>query len=128
MNNYLALGNWNALCDVCGRKYKASELKRRWDGLMTCSEDYETRHPSDFIKVPTEKITVPWSRPEPTDTFVSHVCTMPGSTAYAEYAMADCAITGNNPSLSVVVDVYAMYPAIAGYAIAGASVSGWTGY
>jgi len=72
MKNYLTPGNYNALCDSCGRKFKASQLRRRWDGLMVCSEDYEVRHPSDFLRVQKEKISVPWARPEPDeDTFIS---------------------------------------------------------
>ena len=27
---------YNAICDQCGWKYKAKDLKRQWDGLMTC--------------------------------------------------------------------------------------------
>lgn len=38
---YLRLGDWNAICDVCGQKYKASQLMKRWDGLMVCKEDWE---------------------------------------------------------------------------------------
>jgi len=71
MKNFLDLGNWNALCDSCGRKFKASQLRRRWDGMMVCSEDYELRHPQDFLRVQKERISVPWARPYPaTDTQV----------------------------------------------------------
>jgi hypothetical protein len=67
MKNHLLLGNWNALCDSCGRKYKASDLKKRWDGLMVCSEDWEMRHPQDLLRVQKEQISVPWSRPYPAE-------------------------------------------------------------
>ena len=71
MKNYLDLGNWNALCDSCGRKFKASMLQKRWDGLMVCKEDYELRHPSDFLRVQRERISVPWTRPYPaSDTYI----------------------------------------------------------
>jgi hypothetical protein len=63
-------GDYNAICDVCGFKHKASQLKQRWDGLMVCAEDFETRHPQDLIRIPTENPAVPWSRPEPTDDFI----------------------------------------------------------
>jgi hypothetical protein len=63
MKNHLLLGNWNALCDSCGRKFKAFDLQKRWDGLMVCQEDFEQRHPQDLLKVQREKIAVPWSRP-----------------------------------------------------------------
>ncbi|MFN7882058.1 MAG: hypothetical protein ACK5PF_03455 [bacterium] len=71
MKNFLELGNWNALCDSCGRKFKANQLKRRWDGLMVCEEDYELRHPQDFLRVQRERISVPFARPYPAyDTFI----------------------------------------------------------
>lgn len=68
--DYLKLGDWNALCDVCGFKYKASELRRRWDGYMVCPADYEERQPQDLIRIPPERQTPAWARPEPTDQFV----------------------------------------------------------
>lgn len=71
MKNHLILGNWNALCDSCGRKFKALDLQKRWDGLMVCKEDWEMRHPSDFLRVQKEKINVEFSRPYPAqDTYL----------------------------------------------------------
>lgn len=58
-------GDWNAICDVCGFKFKASQLMKRWDGLMVCREDFETRHPQDFMRPIKENIAVPWTRPRP---------------------------------------------------------------
>lgn len=71
MKNHLILGDWNALCDSCGRKFKASSLQKRWDGLIVCREDWEQRHPQDLLRVQREQISVPWSRPYPAqDTFI----------------------------------------------------------
>ena len=71
MKNHLLLGNWNALCDSCGRKFKALDLQKRWDGLMVCREDFEQRHPQDLLRVQREQISVPWSRPYPAqDTYI----------------------------------------------------------
>ena len=71
MDNRLELGTWNAICDVCGFKHKANELKKRWDGLMVCEKDYEPRHISDLYKAPVENQWIPWSRPQGTDTFIT---------------------------------------------------------
>jgi hypothetical protein len=71
MKNHLILGNWNVLCDSCGRKFKADQVKQRWDGLMVCPEDWEHRHPQDLLRVQKEKISVPFSRPYPAqDTYI----------------------------------------------------------
>jgi hypothetical protein len=67
-NQYYKPGDWNAICDRCGFKFKASELKRDWQGFMVCPEDFETRHPLDFLRAKREKIRVPWTRIDPPTT------------------------------------------------------------
>lgn len=64
-------GDWIALCDVCGRKYKASNLKKRWDGLMCCDDDWEIRQPQDFVRGIADTQIAPWLRDEPANSFVA---------------------------------------------------------
>lgn len=59
-------GNWKAVCDSCGFRFDASKLKKRWDGLMVCEMDYETRQPQDFVRAKVDIQAVPWTRPEST--------------------------------------------------------------
>lgn len=87
--NWLDLGNFNAICDVCGLKFKGSDLKKDWRGLMVCSKDYELRHPQDFLRVRADDPSIPWARPEGEDTFI-YVCYIWGRAAYADLAEADC--------------------------------------
>jgi hypothetical protein len=68
-------GDWNAICDVCGRKYKASLLKQRWDGLMCCPQDWEIRQPQDFVRGVPDPQLVPFVRDEPSDSFIDIVIT-----------------------------------------------------
>jgi hypothetical protein len=130
MRNHLQLGNWNALCDSCGRKFKASQLQRRWDGLMVCAEDYEVRHSMDFLRVQKEKITVEFSRPYPTtDTFVGYSCSIRESNGKADVGAADCArVEWTMDYDSWDIDTNWIYrdqhPAIAGLAEAGESTAG----
>jgi len=70
MKTYYKPGSWNAICDLCGFKFKAEELKLRWDGARVCKDDFELRHPADFIKIPSEQAVPPWTRPEPADSFI----------------------------------------------------------
>jgi hypothetical protein len=86
-------GDWNIICDVCGKKIKASSSRKRWDGFIVCESDWEARHPMDFIKTPTDKISVPFSRPRPPDVF-EHVCNQATSSHYADLASADCSQVG----------------------------------
>jgi len=64
-------GNWIAMCDVCGRKYKASALTERWDGLMCCQDDWEIRQPQDFVRGVADTQIAPWLRSEPSDSFIA---------------------------------------------------------
>jgi hypothetical protein len=70
--NYYKPGDWNAICDRCGFKFKASELREEWTGLRVCEKDFELRHPLDFLRAKTDKISVPWVRMEaPSDVTVA---------------------------------------------------------
>lgn len=69
--NYYVSGEWNVICDSCGKKIKAEDAKQRWDGLIVCPADFEMRQPQDFVKARADKITVPFTRPRPTDVFIS---------------------------------------------------------
>jgi hypothetical protein len=64
-------GDHNGLCDRCGFKFKFSELRKTWDGLYVCHKDWEPRQPQDMVRGLPDKQTVPVSRPEGTDTFLS---------------------------------------------------------
>ena len=55
---------YSALCDVCKFKFKASQLRLRWDGLMVCKEDWEPRHPADFFRGRNDSHVLPWTRPD----------------------------------------------------------------
>lgn len=70
--NYFVNGQWNVICDVCGFKKKSGEVRKRWDGLMVCEEDFEMRHPLDFIRIPVEQNNIQDSRPEGADQFINN--------------------------------------------------------
>lgn len=96
MQNWLKLGDYNAICDSCGRKYKASTMLKRWDGLFVCKEDYEIRHPQEFLRVRADKQSVPIPRPEPTPDHFINVCYLWDRSAYADMGTADCMRADNN--------------------------------
>lgn len=71
--------DFNAICDRCGKKFKGSELKKTWDGLMVCDSDWEPRHPQDFVRGVKDDMSTPYSRSEATDTFLNPGDVTPGS-------------------------------------------------
>jgi hypothetical protein len=68
--DYRSQCGFNAICDVCGFKFKGDELRKRWDGLMVCSDDWEARHPQEFVKGKRDRQTPPYTRPQPDLVFV----------------------------------------------------------
>jgi hypothetical protein len=64
-------GDWKAICDICGREFKGSQLRQRWDGFKVCKDDFEFRQPQDFVRGVVDTQVPPWTRPEPQDQFVT---------------------------------------------------------
>lgn len=75
--DYYKKGDWNCICDVCGFKRKSSEMRKRWDGVMVCQEDWEPRQPQEFVRGVPDQQSLPWTRPEAPDTFVPVVLPIP---------------------------------------------------
>lgn len=65
-------GDWLIICDRCGFTIMASETKHHYDGLITCKECYETRHPQELLRVRKDRIVPPFLRPEPEDGYIEH--------------------------------------------------------
>ncbi len=68
--NLYVPGDHYLICDECGFKVRASETRKRWDGLRVCTKDWEPRHPQDFVKGRKDRQTVPNARPEGADTYL----------------------------------------------------------
>lgn len=81
------MGDYNSLCDICGFKFKASELKKDWQGLYLCPDDYQARHPQDFLKGVKDNPSIPWSRP---DTGMTEC----GPSSVPGQAIPGCAVPG----------------------------------
>lgn len=116
MQNYFKAGTWNCICTVCGKQVKSDEIVKRWDGLLVCRDDFEVRHSLDFIRARPEKGMVPFTAPEPTDTFVDVICPYPRQYAMADIGTADCAnadriyttlILTTTPSFAIANDAIA---------------------
>jgi hypothetical protein len=54
---YQAGSHW-ANCYSCGFQFRQEDLRKTWDNRWVCDEDWEPRHPQDFIRGIHEKISV----------------------------------------------------------------------
>lgn len=100
-NTWYTSGEWKAVCDVCGFYFKNTQLKKRWDGLMVCEQDWEQRHPQDLIRPLPDSPALPWTRPDPAagnpdliDYTQAGFCSVTGRQGIADFGEADCAIVG----------------------------------
>jgi hypothetical protein len=87
-------GNWKVACDVCDFWYPSGEMRERWDGLIVCQDDWETRHPQTLIKIRGEKAVPSFIRKDPDDEFV-FVCDIVSTSGYAGLGTAGCMQAGN---------------------------------
>ena len=71
--DFLRVGDYNAICDVCGRKFKFSRLRQKWDNTWACEQDWEPRQPQDYLKGIKDNMSVPLSRPDPPNLFIQDV-------------------------------------------------------
>lgn len=99
MNTYYKAGTWNVTCAVCGGKFKSDEVLKRWDGVIVCKADYETRHTLDFIRAPQEAPPVPFTSPQQEVVFVALLCPYPTGAGQAGIGTAGCARAGTTVSL-----------------------------
>lgn len=90
--DYFEQGDWNASCYECGRKRKASQMKKHWQGYYVCPEHWEPRHPQDFVRTAKDDPTPAWQQDQ-ADQFVL-VCTWQGRQAVAGFGVAGCMIAG----------------------------------
>lgn len=89
--DYLELGDWNAVCEMCGRKRKASTMVKNWQGGWRCPEHNEPRQPQDFVRATADVQRPPWTQPRPQHLYAAR-CTPNGITAYPGYAVPGCVI------------------------------------
>jgi len=87
---YLANNNW-VICDICGFKTRAADIRRRWDNKWVCPSDFELRQPQDFVRARIDKIVADIKRPPPAETFIV-ACSATGRQGVAGVGTAGCAI------------------------------------
>jgi hypothetical protein len=86
---------YNAICDVCGFKKKASQLRKRWDGMRVCEDDFELRHPLDFYTTRNDVHLLPWTRHDSEGIDVGPAINPATHTTWNHNAIAGSAIAGD---------------------------------
>ena len=86
---YKSGSHW-AVCDGCGFAFRSEDLKRTWDNLWVCDEDWNSRHPQDFIQTRAERsgVTGP-VRPDITTNLQPGETLGPVTTTAATFGASD---------------------------------------
>lgn len=64
-------GSYDVICDRTGFRIKAYEALMEWNGLFVRRESWERRQPLDFLRGVRDDQSVPISRPEGADSFLT---------------------------------------------------------
>ena len=91
-------GKWNVICDVCGFQFFNTQVRKRWDNLIVCDDDFETDHPQKYLRVRPDGLPVPFIRREPPDVFIFY-CTLITNQGIADLGVADCACADRDNNL-----------------------------
>lgn len=91
--DYYADGSWNAVCYFCGFRYKATELRRHWQGFYVCPKCFEVRQPQDFVRAIPDVQTPPWVQPRPAAVYAA-ACYPNDTTAIPRRAIPGCVLPG----------------------------------
>jgi len=126
--DFLKLGDSNAICDTCGFKYKHSDLRMDWRGLMLCDKCWEPRHPQEFLRGIPDNPKQENPRPDPNPVYVNLGYTVttpsfPGSGVAVKnnnLSPVNVVITGGTIT-KVVVDNWPTTPILGGYSVAPGS-------
>jgi hypothetical protein len=88
-------GNWKVACDVCDFWFPSGKMRERWDGLIVCPDDFETRHPQTLIKINGERAVPSFIRKDPDDDFI-FICDVVSSSGYTGLGTVGCSQVGND--------------------------------
>lgn len=74
-NDQYVHGDFNVICDRSGFKVKAGDTRTEWTGKRVRWQDWEARHPQDFVKGRADRQSVHNPRPEASDNFLNRTVT-----------------------------------------------------
>lgn len=105
--DFLVDGDWNALCFECGRKFKASTMRRHWQGYYVCEQHWEPRQPQDFVRSVPDVQTPPWVQPM-ADVMARVIVDLPwtpGGSTITSAVLTDYVVTMPTAVGNVIVNI-----------------------
>jgi hypothetical protein len=97
-------GDYWQNCDVCGFNYRRSEMKERWDALWVCPEDWEPRHPQEFLEGVPDYQAVPVARPDYINTVSTTTLTADMATGASSITVTSISGISDEDSIGIGLD------------------------
>lgn len=120
--DFLRIGDYNAICDSCGQKFKFSQLKLRWDGLYCCTVNrcWEIRQPQDYVRGVMDRQAVPISRPDAPPIFIQDITVTESTVSTLSFIKALLkSLLANVSSVATILIQY--YPSLGGNKVVNGS-------
>jgi PKD repeat protein len=76
-SDYYLDGSNNVICDQCGKKFKAHQLRKQWDGIWACNRCWDYRNPQEYVRGVPDNMAPDLSRPEAPDEFTAGAQALP---------------------------------------------------
>ena len=101
----MSRGNWNVICDFCGRKRKASECRMTWDNFFVCADTcWQPRHPQDFVRGVADDQTVPVVRSDVVQSMGTTTLSSAASKNAVTVTLASVSGLTDRDALGIVLD------------------------
>ena len=86
-------------CYRCGFTFRAEELRKTWDGLWVCEDDWESRHPQDFLRTKEERVAAGAPLLHDDTSQLAAAATFGQAYAVAGFAEAGRAVVGTDDDI-----------------------------
>jgi len=98
-------GAHNVICDRSGFKVKSTDVRKEWNHSVVRREDYEARHPQDFVRGVRDQQAVPDPRPGAPDAPTHSETTLDADEASGQTVISVTATTDMTAGDSIMIEM-----------------------
>jgi hypothetical protein len=103
-DNYVH-GAHNVICDRSGFKIKSTEVRKEWNNSVVRREDYEERHPQDFVRGVRDVQAVADPRPGASDSPTHSETTLDAAEVSGQTVLSVTATTNMTVGDSIMIEL-----------------------
>ena len=103
-NNYIH-GAHNVICDRSGFKVKSTEVRKEWNNSVVRKEDFESRHPQDYVRGVRDDQSVDNPRPGAADINTHNETTLDAAELAGQTVLSVTATTNMTAGDAIMVEL-----------------------